>query len=444
MSRFAAISVLILFGLTRTIASKADTLAVVDVPDSMYRVDNVIVLGNESTKSFVVEREMSLKPGSVITQRTIAYDTERIYSLQLFNRVEIRVLPTSPHTATLAIVVSERWYIFPFPILGIRDQDWNRWYYGAGVLHSNFRGRNERFYSMFALGADPFVAIGYRNPFLSEDGNFFLDSRISYTNSRNQSLTAQHDGANFDERHYAGSVSLGRRFGNYRTLAVSIGYEVAQIPTQPGSLRTITPDGTDRFPTFSVSFAHDTRDLVEYAWKGALVRGSVAKLGFPSGSSIDITRFAVDARVHVPIGSVASFAARSFGNIVSGGLTPSHNRVYFGYSERIRGYYKTVREGENIFGASTELRLMLLEPSYVRVKFLPEAFGMWRLALAAAIFADAGTVWFRGDLLAITAVRRGYGAGLHFLLPYSIVLRTEYAINELRRGQFIVAIGAAI
>ena len=32
----------------------------------------------------------------------------------------------------------------------------------------------------------------------------------------------------------------------------------------------------------------------------------------------------------------------------------------------------------------------------------------------------------------------GYGAGIHFLLPYSVVLRTEYAWNEYGMGQFII------
>jgi opacity protein-like surface antigen len=32
----------------------------------------------------------------------------------------------------------------------------------------------------------------------------------------------------------------------------------------------------------------------------------------------------------------------------------------------------------------------------------------------------------------------GYGAGIDFLLPYSVVLRTEYAWNEFGVGQFII------
>jgi outer membrane protein assembly factor BamA len=118
--------------------------------------------------------------------------------------------------------------------------------------------------------------------------------------------------------------------------------------------------------------------------------------------------------------------------------------VFFGYGERIRGHFKEVFEGESIFGATAELHLPLLEPRYFRVGFLPKEFSVWRFGIVAAAFADAGTVWFRSMPVALDRFLRGYGIGLHFLLPYSFVLRAEYAINEVRKGEFIFDVGAAL
>ena len=87
---------------------------------------------------------------------------------------------------------------------------------------------------------------------------------------------------------------------------------------------------------------------------------------------------------------------------------------------------------------------MILAPIYFTVGWLPAEFSVWRFGIVAALFADAGTVWFRGEPLAIDRLIKGYGVGLHFLLPYSIVLRTEYALNEIRRGEFIVDIGSSL
>jgi opacity protein-like surface antigen len=71
---------------------------------------------------------------------------------------------------------------------------------------------------------------------------------------------------------------------------------------------------------------------------------------------------------------------------------------------------------------------------------MPSQFSVWRFGISLALFTDTGTTWFRGDKLTPESFATGYGAGIHFLLPYSVVLRTEYAWNELGHGQFIIDI----
>ena len=172
--------------------------------DSLYRVESVMVVGNEETKEFVILREMSLQPGEHITEELVAYDQNRIYSLGLFNRVVIHVVPASEEKANLIVEVSERWYIFPFPIFGIRDRDWKKVYFGGGLLHSNFRGRNEKLYATIILGYDPSFAVSYRNPFLVNDGSYQFDTRFAYDKIRNRSISAQAGGENFNAagKHY--------------------------------------------------------------------------------------------------------------------------------------------------------------------------------------------------------------------------------------------------
>ncbi len=59
------------------------------------------------------------------------------------------------------------------------------------------------------------------------------------------------------------------------------------------------------------------------------------------------------------------------------------------------------------------------------------------------LFGDAGKVWFRPDPTNLQNLKKGYGVGLHFTLPYAIILRSEYAWNELREGEFIFDLKAA-
>lgn len=404
-------------------------------------VDNILIVGNNSTKSFVIIREMTLQPGSKITRQLLEYDQSRIYSLGLFNQVSIAAVPTTKGRANLIVEVSERWFIFPFPVVGIKDRDWKKFFYGAGLLHSNFRGRNEKLYTVFVLGYDPSAEIWYRNPFLSEDGTYSLDAKIAYSKVKNKSLAAQSETINFSEQHIFGSIGLGKRIGIHHSFWLTIGYEYVKV-SEYAYGRAISSDGKDEFPFANLSYTYDTRDLAEYPSHGSFIRFSVSKYGIPS-DEIDIIRYATDLRHYLHLNSSFILTGRLFTNNVAAGRTPSYNRVYFGYSERIRGHFKEVMEGENLFGISTELHYPLLEPIFIQMQFLPPEFSILKFGVVAAAFADAGTVWFRRQPFAIDNFARGYGVGIHFLLPYSMVLRTDYAWNELRQGEFILDLGAS-
>ena len=419
-----------------------DTLHMTTNPgDSVVAVDKIILIGNVHTKDIVVTREMTLRPGVLITRELLQYDQERIYSLRLFNQVQLKVVRSSPGMADVIVEVSERWYIFPFPIFGIRDRDWAKVYYGLGVLHSNFRGRSEKLYVSTVFGYDPSLVLAYRNPFLTDEGTYILDVRLAYNKSRNKSLIAQAGLDNFDEKHFSISLNLGRRFGIEHTLWLSAGYEVIDISDYL-PVRTLSPDGKDRYPVLGVGYNYDSRDLLDYPNKGSMVRVSITKFGW-HGNAVDIVRYGIDLRRYTPLVDNLTLTNRVFTDVVAGGQTPGYNRTYFGYGERIRGHFKEVVEGESIFGLSSELHYTLLSPVYFNVHFLPAEFGVWKFGVVAAAFADAGTVWFRGEPVVLNAFLRGYGVGLHFLLPYSAILRTEYAWNEARRGEFIIDVGAA-
>lgn len=410
-------------------------------PDSVFTVGKVILSGNVETKDFVILREMTLHAGDLITRRLIDYDQNRIYSLGLFNQVKIEIVPREDTLAALIVHLVERWYVFPFPIVGIKDRDWSKWYYGFGIVHNNFRGRGEKVYTTVVFGYDPSFRLSYRNPFLNEAGTDFIEIGLGYNKVRNRSVAAQEGIDNFDEIHINGALTLGKRFGLVHTAWISTSYESVSIP-DVNPPKTISADGKDQYPIFGVGYAYDTRDLREYPNYGSYVRVAITKYGFP-GADYDMVRYAGDVRKFIPLLPRLVLGGRAFTDVAAAGPSPSYNHVYFGYGERIRGHFNQVLEGESIIGASTELRYSLFDPIYPRIDFLPSEFGVWRFGIALTIFGDAGTVWFRKSPLALNLFKRGYGGGINYLLPYSIVIRTEYAWDEVRNGQFIIDVGAS-
>jgi outer membrane protein insertion porin family len=404
-------------------------------------IDRIIIRGNEVTKDYVILREMSLKPGDTLSLKAAEYDQNRVYSLGLFNRVELSYHVTD-HKATLYVDVNERWYIFPFVVLGVKDRDWKKFYYGLGILHDNFRGRSERVSASFALGYDPFFTLRYQNPILSVESNLFLSSRIYYSRERNKSLISQQSGPNFDEDQYGLEGTLGKRFNLFQSLSLTLGYEVLAV-SQNEAGRTLSASGRDAFISAGLGFVHDTRDLAEYPSSGTYLGISLSKYGLGE-SVVDYYRVYLDSRRFVPTLGGVTLAGRLFVNLAGGGTVPNYGHVYFGYEERIRGHFREVYEGEDILGSSLELRVPIIPVRFLKVEAIPiPQFGVWRLGLYAALFGDVGKVWYRGASFDLHDLVRGYGVGLNLLLPYSSVFRIEYALNEARRGEFIFDISSS-
>jgi len=222
---------------------------------------------------------------------------------------------------------------------------------------------------------------------------------------------------------------------------VTLGYENVQIPDVVPP-PTVSTSGTDHYVIAGLGYGYDSRDLKEFPNYGAYVRATITKDGFP-GAEYDVIRYALDVRGFQPLARRLVVGARAFTDIAAAGEVPPYNHVYFGYGERIRGHFKEIMEGESIMGGSAEVRYSLFDPFYVNVGFLPSEFATWRFGLAVTAYYDAGTVWTRPSSVALNEFSRGYGVGIDYLLPYSLVLRTEYAWNEARRGEFIVDVGAS-
>ena len=225
---------------------------------------------------------------------------------------------------------------------------------------------------------------------------------------------------------------------DYKDYLVTLGFSIIKVPEyRPG--RTVSPTGRDAYLYGTLGYARDTRDLREYPSDGSLLSLYINKNGFGE-TDLSFTRIGVDMRKYVPLPSDFVVAGRVYSTIVAGHVIPTHSRSYLGYGERIRGYFKDVFEGEDLMGASVEFHWPLLKTRVINFTAIsiPKEFSIWRFGISLALFADAGTVWFRNQSITIGSFVSGYGGGIHFLLPYSAIMRTEYAWNNFGKGQFIL------
>ncbi len=415
-------------------------------PDSTYRVGQVIYIGNEVTKSYIIEEEMSLKPGELITHAAAQFDINRIYSLRLFTKVDLQVIPDSGDIATVTVIVSERWYFYPFPVLGLKDRDFSKYYYGLGLAHNNVGGNNVQMYGAFGLRTDPFVSFNYTDPHFDLQNRIFFSFRAYYTEQQNRSLVSLSGASNYDENRSGIELTLGKRFSLFTLITMKLEYLNLSV-SDNRSGRTLSPNGRDEFYSLHASYFYDTRDFKEYASYGTYIGLGISKFGLFE-NDVNYQRIGVDFRRYIPTWSDVIIAGRVFGNFAAGGRVPVYGHTFFGYSERIRGYFDTILEGEQIIGATIETHIPLITPRYIKFDVIPiEQFQDVRYAVNFALFADVGKTWYRNIPFSSKSYYSGYGAGLHLLLAYSVVGRIEYAFpygKPFSRGEIIFDLGAAL
>jgi outer membrane protein assembly factor BamA len=393
--------------------------------DSILIVGNIQIFGNYTTEGYIIFREMSIQLGDTLTQEAIDRDRNNIYNLGLFNKVNVEY-SVSKNWASIFIIVSERWYFIPYPILGMKYRDPSKIYYGLGVVHKNFRGRNEQMQLNLGLGYDRWLTLGYQNPKITDDDDIYFSSTLTVQKVHNLS-------SNFGEYENSNvffSGTIGKRFGLYQALYGTVGYEVWQV-NEPHLNRTVSTSGRDAFLTISMQYRYDTRDNREYTTDGTLVSLGIGKSGLGE-SDMNLTRWSYDLRHFFGFNSGSSLGVRTTGSFTWGGIIPPYRHVFFGYDERIRGYFYKVFEAENRIGMNAELRLPILLPRYLELDFIsiPE-FQKLRYGLYFAIFIDAGKLWSRNQVLSEQPWYSGVGAGFHILLPYGFNVQAGAAFNNL-------------
>jgi outer membrane protein insertion porin family len=403
---------------TRALISQA-------VSDSVILIGDIRVLGNQTTREYVILREMSMRRGDTLTQAVIERDRNNIYNLGLFNKVEIEYA-AQQNIASVFVIVYERWYFIPYPIFGIKYRDPSKLYYGAGFMHQNFRGRNEKINTNICFGYDRWLTLSYHNPKITDGDDIFISGVFAFQKIHDLSKNYNE----YENSNIFLGGTMGKRFGLYQTLSGSLGYEIWQV-NNPNLHRTVSLSGRDAFFSASVQYRYDTRDNREYTTNGFLVSLAVSKNGFGE-SDMNLSTFSYDIRKFFGFGSGCGFGMRSIGSFWGGGEIPPYKHVFFGYDERIRGYFYNVFEAENRIAASIELRLPILLPRYLEFSFIniPE-FQKLRYGLYFGIFADAGKLWSYNQVVSEQPWYSGVGAGLQFLLPYGFTIRTEGALNNL-------------
>ncbi len=194
------------------------------------KIDSIIITGNKITEDFIILRELTFHNGDSLTPTKASYNSDRVYSLGIFDHVNIN--PFVYDNKTYArIDVDEAWYIWPIPFLNVKDGNWKKVSYGIDLSVKNFRGMNETVRASFGIGYDPSVAVSYTRPVLRSGSNVSITTSLSYSNVQNESRAAEINyGSRFSQKMFNAQIILGDRPALFHTIQLTAGFNYIETP----------------------------------------------------------------------------------------------------------------------------------------------------------------------------------------------------------------------
>lgn len=411
---------------------------------AFFVVDSIKISGNDITEEFIIMRELTFGIGDTVDQHTLDYNKERIFSLAIFNKVELETANEGSRNI-LYINVEESWYIFPVPFIQLKDKDWSKLSYGIYVLIKNFRGRNERLSGSAAIGYDPTITLSYYKPNIIRGSNVFFNIDLFYSNVKNRSIQAANlYGDDFDYTDISANVGLGNRFGNFHRAGIDLGFNYVESPKYFKGI-TASEERIDRLLKIGLEYTYDTRDLIQFPKEGILFSFYVQLKGLGI-NGINYQTYNIDFREYRHLFGNLNAKWRIATRHTSGEFVPFYDYSFLGFEEAVRGHYKDDREGHHYYLGSVELFHPIVKDVNITLDFiplLPRELLTYRLALYAQIFGDTGTTQLRGDPLRIKDFDTGYGVGFSLLfLPYNVA-RFEVAFNENSNIEYIFDLGVS-
>ena len=447
------------------LVSSPDTV-VLDSNTARFVVGDITILGNKITHDRIITRELTFRKGDTLVlssfESVFTRSEQNIFNTSLFNSVRINYL-FEQDKVNLFIVVTERWYIFPVPVLEIADRNFNNWWrtkdfsriiYGGVLTWNNFRGRNEELAITARFGYIQRFSFYYSVPFINKKQKAGL--RFGFVFSRNHQTTVKtafddlvfyNDENLFTKREIGGSVAYNYRPNLYKTYSAEAGFKKAEVVDTIISLNNdyfLPGNNTIRYFSFRYFFKNDRRDIAFYPLNGYYFDAEIVRNGIPFlGDKLDMTYTTSHYRRFFNLGHQFYSGLEASGKYTIDKYVPYFLTRGLGYSKDfLRGYEYYVMDGKSFALLKSNFKFELLPKKELHAKFIPlNKFSTIPFAFYLNLFADAGYVFndqFKTNNRLINSWQYSGGAGIDFVTYYDLVFRLEYSINKFgERGFFL-------
>ena len=429
-----------------------------------YPIQRIDIIGNRITKYNIIERELTFKECELIDTVALSQELSQsrlnLMNTTLFNFVAIHYV-LNRDEIFVYVTVTERWYIWPAPILEIPDRNPNIWLqqrdltrlnYGAYIMWNNFRGRKETLQFILRFGYSERYGLAYNKPNLGKRQRSGIGASYGYSRNHEIGYKSFNNELLFykDEKEYTRQEQFARLRYTYRKVifnshAVEFRFNQTSVSDTIRKLApTYTFNGKNNLAYFSLNyfFTADHRDYKPYPLKGWMFTLDATQTGLGILKDENFSFLKIESGLKY----FNHFFGRWYGAYaVKGKWSSSTQQSYYvqkglGYSDYIRGYEYYVIDGHQYGQFKSNLKYQLIKPNIIDFNYFKnDRFDKLYYAFYLNAFFDAGYVkdnlYFLENKLN-NQWQYGYGLGLDFAGYYDMVFRFEVARNKMNEIGF--------
>jgi outer membrane protein assembly factor BamA len=457
---------LIFFFVCKLLLSTPLLGAHVTVDDSLHKfsIHRIDVIGNKITKYSIITRELTFKECDLLDTVSLSAKIKQsrlnLMNTALFNFVAIHYV-VDDGEIFIYIKVTERWYVWPSPILEIPDRNANIWLqmrditrlnYGAYVVWNNFRGRRETLQFVLRFGYSERYGVSYNIPNLGKHQRSGIG--LSYGYSRNHEigyksvdnvLLFYNDNNRYTRQEQFARIRYTYRKGIFNSQSLELRYNQTRVTDTIVKLApnyTFNNKNNLEYLSLNYFFASDHRDYRPYPLKGWIYTLDVTQTGLGVLHDEDISFLKLESGLRY----YNHFGRRFYGAYgIKGKCSRSAKQPYYvqrglGYGDYLRGYEYYVIDGHHYAQFKSNIKYNLIKPGVIDFDYFKnDRFDKLSFAFYLNAFFDAGYVrddlYYRENALN-NEYLYSYGLGLDFVGYYDMVFRFEVARNRAKEWGF--------
>lgn len=428
-----------LYGLREWIASEygyfariadltADTDGRIEVELAQTTLKDVVIEGNEKTKDFVIERELSFEPGDPVNIHQVDQSLRRILMLGYFDEISRDFSEEDdPDETVLTINLTER--KTGSATFGVSYSTVDRLVGFVEAADDNFLGRGQRVNATARFGKKlQEYELGFYEPYIDKTGTS-LGVNL-YRRSRQQQivLKGETEVSSAQRTTNGGDLTLGRPFGEFTRGRLTFRVENNRYDDISGPPNPSYEDYKNRMVGFGVNT--NTSDHPFNPTEG-YKNDAYLELGTRMfGGDLQYAKLRLEHSRYFEVkdgGYV--LAVRGLGGRLLGG-DAGREAFSIGGADTLRGYpyggYEGSLVGDHMLVMNAEFRFPIFEK------------------VTGVVFTDWGTTWNKNESMGLQDLANSYGLGVRLDTPLGL-LRLDYGwgknVEDQRKGQFYFGIG---